>query len=552
MKDELKTKLLAALKITRPDIKKEYLYERCVTKYIDAMLIALGASIIAKYKNVAATEFLFSQTDIREAVGTIGKKQEYIYHLMQKDDSTSLIKILRNGFSKDGKSSLSVATLNPIYKDIIMEELLNLRFESTQKLLEDIENNSNMVVFVDPVTLTSFINKTTETYNTTQNGDAYKNKLLRNITAAKQLRSMIHLPDDDFALPYIKERWEKKPSGRIFGQGYSLQLMPKDVRHAALGECHKYDFKACAFAIMAGIAQSIDPDIKIGAVLDYIKNRQAIRTKIANQLNISESLIKEIFTALGFGAELKDNQHNAIRGALAKAARISQDSQERLSKEEYNNLGADEYQKLLSNQTFQYIYEDLQNINNTILRFYHDQELTIENDTYNPINPETGKKRTERHKLAWLYQHLEYEALKLFYSLVDNQEPLLTAHDCVYFKQKLSAEQVKSITYQLQQLFPYIRFEHEHVYPIVEDSVFHSRYDESNQFEADHQRHIAAETELAAIKLSERGSNWINTSIVTPSQSIADIDQIMLATLIQQEQPDYEYDADEHEVREWL
>ena len=250
------------------------------------------------YKSIEMNDdcFSFSQSNMREVIGTIGKKQEYIYQIMRDDLSTSLLVVIRKGFNKNGVSKLSVVKINPIYKDLIMEELLDLRIEANEKLLDEIEQNSNYCVNVDPTSLASFIAKTTATISSTSYGKAYKDKLFRNLAAARQLQSMIHSADADHPTPYINERWETADCGRIYGQGYSLQRMPKEVRHAALGVCHKYDFKACAFAIMAGLAAAIDPTIKIGATLNYVINRKKIRERIAEQLNISESLVKEIFT----------------------------------------------------------------------------------------------------------------------------------------------------------------------------------------------------------------------------------------------------------------
>jgi hypothetical protein len=288
LNSELRTKLRDALKITRPDIGKDYLYERCVNKYVDAMLIAISKALSTNHKTnfIQSDYFLLSQTNIREAVGTIGKKQDYIYKMMKDDVTTSLVLVVSKGFSKSGISKLSTCKINEIYKDLVMEELLNLRVEANQKLLDEIEQDSNYTVNVDPVSLASFITKTTETIRTTNNGSAYKEKLLRNLTAARQLQSMIHPADGTNASPYINERWEMADCGRIYGQGYSLQRMPKEVRHAALGVCHKYDFKASAFALMAGLAHAINPSLLLGDVLDYVKNRQVKRKRIAGQRGI--------------------------------------------------------------------------------------------------------------------------------------------------------------------------------------------------------------------------------------------------------------------------
>ena len=97
----LKAALLAALKLAQPQIAKEYLYERCISKYVDAMIPAISAAI-ANSQHVA--EFAFCQSAIREVIGTIGKKQQYIYQLMKEDARTSLLLVIRKGF-KDRKST---------------------------------------------------------------------------------------------------------------------------------------------------------------------------------------------------------------------------------------------------------------------------------------------------------------------------------------------------------------------------------------------------------------------------------------------------------------
>ena len=73
------------------------------------------------------------------------------------------------------------------------------------------------------------------------------------------------------------------------------------------------------------------------------------------------------------------------------------------------------------------------------------------------------------------------------------QEPLLTTHDCIYLKQKLSASQITDITYQLQQTYPYLRFEYEPIFPIATQEQIEKRNAELNQFEQAHREHIRRE-----------------------------------------------------------
>jgi hypothetical protein len=468
------------------------------------MLPAISHAISFNYNSSQynAGEFAFAQTKLRDALGRIGTKQKYIADVMKSHATTSLMIEIKKGFSYGkGNSMLSLVQLNPIYKDLIMAELLNLHMEKNQQLLDEIERAPNYTVSVDTASLASYIRKTTKTISDMKNNGAYKDKLFKNSLAAKQLQTMIHDADETNATPYIKERWEQADSGRIYGQGYSLQRMPKEVRHAALGYCYKYDFKASAFALMAGLAHAINPAIKIGAVIDYVKNRNSIRQRIAKELNIDAGIVKTIFTAIGFGAELKNNQYNAIRGAFAKVARMQYDASIRLERDVYNNLGADEFMRLVENSTFCYIYENLQVINQTILEHYKTNDLVIYDRTYSNIDDKTGKKRNDRQKLAWIYQALEFTAMIEFADIVTDlsgKEALLTTHDCIYYKDKLTASVKVDAAYLLTQKFPYLRFEEEEIVPIVEDAFFTARFAPTIQFEQEHIQHIK-EQELLAL-----------------------------------------------------
>ena len=132
MANELKTILLAAIKTTTPHLGKDYLYERCITKYLSAMLPAISHAISLNHKSTQYNtgEFALAQTKLRDELGRIGTQQKYIANVMKSHATTSLIVEIKKGFSyANGSNMLSLVQLNPIYKDFIMEELLNLRME---------------------------------------------------------------------------------------------------------------------------------------------------------------------------------------------------------------------------------------------------------------------------------------------------------------------------------------------------------------------------------------------------------------------------------------
>ena len=438
---------------------------------------------------------------------------------MRDDETTSLLVDVMKGFSKNGIAKLSVVRLNPLYENLVLDELLNATAvitPATRTKDNTADSAHNYSVFVDPASLASFIAKSRTTLRQTRRYGAYTRKLLRNIIIAEQLQKAIQSADDANSQPYINERWTMADSGRIYGTGLSLQRIPKEVRHAALGYCHKYDFRACAFALMGSLAKQIDPTLKIGALEDYIGNRAKIRQRIADQLNISVELVKTIFTAMGFGAELKNTPFAAIRGELAKAARQRQGTSERLSAEDYCQLGEHEYQQLLANDSFIDIYNALQRVNQTILDYTADNDLQIGDHKYSPIDPKpkkrrknkrptnkertkkrrTNEKRTNKQKLAWIYQALESVVMLAFVDF-SKQEPLLTTHDCIYYKQRLPQATADDIHYQLREAFPLLSFEHEAITPIAEDDFYQQRYAEADAFAREHREHIARE-EIAA------------------------------------------------------
>lgn len=464
------------------------------------MLIAIRDAIATKMskQQLSANQFSFPKHKVSLAMGRYGDPQKYIYSLMQQHDETSLLLEVSNGFSYPNNSQLAVMQLNPIYEDLIVEELLNLKMEKNQQLLDDIERNYTHIIDVDAASLQGYINKTKQSIAESKKGARYNDALLRNLVAAQQLMTMVHEADErNPRSAYLLERYKTDDCGRIYGEGYSLQRMTKEVRYAALGVCHQYDFKACAFAVMAGLAHTIDDSLKIGDVLDYVRLRAQIRERIAKEVNISSDVVKTIFNAIGFGAKLRNTQFSAIRKELMLQAQYAHDKSIWLEKDVWNNLGNDEYQRLLANLTFRGIYDEFQQINATIINYFSDKECVIGGFVYNNIDPNAhkldkyGKRkkksdyRTTAQKLAWIYQALETLAREEFERL-SGYKALLTTHDCIYFKQKLPLSLRHEILYELQQIFPYLTFEHKPIYPIADQQTYDSRFAEQADYESKH------------------------------------------------------------------
>jgi hypothetical protein len=399
---------------------------------------------------------------------------------------------------------------NPIYEELLMEELQDLKLDRNEELMDDLEKTYTHIVDVDVASLRGYINKTKQSIAENKKGFHYKEALLRNLTAAKQLMVMVHEADErNPHSAYLLERYETADCGRTYGKGLSLQCMRKEVREAALGVCHQYDFKACAFAVMAGLAHAIDPSLKIGGVLDYVRLRAKIRERIAKEVNVDIKLVKSVITAIGFGAKLRNTQFGAIRKELMLYAQNAHDKSIWLEKEDWNKLGEEEYKCLLANQTFINIYNEFQLINSTIINYFDDDGFEINGFVYSKIDPhakrldKNGKRkkasdfRTNAQKLAWIYQAFETQAREQFEQLSE-QKALLTTHDCIYFKQKLPVSLKHDILYQLQQTFKYLTFEYRLVRPIVDDETYKSRFAEQIEFEREHKERMKEQELIAA------------------------------------------------------
>ena len=351
-----------------------------------------------------------------------------------------------------------------------MEELCNLTIELNPEYLKDLDEKSNHSVLVDVETLGSYIEHTRNALNNPPSQE-YEDKLLRNLQVANQLLAQVKEQDGDH---WVDEYWEQIDSGRIQGHGISLQRVSKEVRHAALGRCHRYDFKAASYAMMTSLALQLDPAIRVEVLKDYIKNRSSIRKRIAKDIGISEDWMKSIFTSLGFGAELKDNPYSSIR----------------------EMLGREKYHKLICNTEFLSIKQQLDQVSTTIHKnsAFPDGGFTFLGRTYTQINPKDGKKRTKNQKLAWIYQCMESHALGLFANMIPAEcNVRLLVHDCVYVEQRLPSAVLQDIKWKLSQTYSLLNCEHDAIIPIHAEHFKHSRQQVIEQLQTDHRRDIAAQ-----------------------------------------------------------
>ena len=496
----MKAQLTKALRTRYPTMKPN-MADRYVDKYVTAVIAEIATQYMLTDKDDITDEISFAADKVNTATGRTkaSGKTEYIYSMMQACPSTSLVIETYKGNSLTHR--VSKVVFNPRYKKGIMDELRSMTIELNPQYLQDLDDKANNSVAVDVETLGSYIEHTRQALSNPPS-QAYADKLLRNLLVANQLLAQVKEQDSTH---WVDEYWEQIDSGRIQGHGISLQRISKEVRHAALGRCHRYDFKAASYALMTSLALQLDPAIKVVVLKDYIKNRSFIRKRIAKDIGISEGWMKSIFTSIGFGAELKDNPYNSIRGML----------------------GQEKYHKLLCNFEFMSIKQQLDQVSTTIHKnsAFPDAGFKFLGRTYTQINPKDGKKRTKNQKLAWIYQCMESHALGLFVDMVpDACKIKLMVHDCLYMQRPLATQHFADIHWKLSQSYPLLTFEHDAIVPIHAEGFTGHAEREMQQQEQDHKLHIASERrdadKFAAQGYVPVGSTASTTPFVQPKKQV--------------------------------
>ena len=501
----MKEELIKALTKRFPAMKPN-MADRYAGKYMAAVMTEIATQYMLMNSDDMTGEMNFAadRVNVASKRAIIDSKSIYIYSMMQSCPSTSLVVETYTGNSLTHR--VSKVMFNPKYKKVIMEELRSMTIELNPQYLQDLDDKANNSVAVDVETLGSYIEHTRQALINPPS-QAYADKLLRNLLVANQLLAQVKEQDGEH---WVDEYWEQIDSGRIQGHGISLQRISKEVRHAALGRCHRYDFKAASYALMTSLALQLDPTLNVAVLRDYIKNRTSIRKRIAKDIGISEDWMKSIFTSLGFGAELKDNPFNSIRGMLGQV----------------------KYHKLICNFEFLAIKRQLDQVSNTIHKHsaFPDTGFVLHGRTYTHINPKDGKKRTKNQKLAWIYQCLESHALGLFVDMVPEEcNVKLMVHDCLYLQTPLSSQHFADIHWKLSQAYPLLTFEHDAIVPIHAEGFIGRAEREMLQRKQDHKLFILQQSFQADKSVAQGyvpvGSTVSAAPIVVATTQVSESDE---------------------------
>jgi hypothetical protein len=215
----------------------------------------------------------------------------------------------------------------------------------------------------------------------------------------------------------------KSQFGRTYHQGINLQSCPSVVRIAALGRCYCADVDASALTWKYQMARKIDPQLRAPYTIDYFDYKNYHRQQLSYRVFGTDkyiSLVKQIFSAVGFGATInrsgwinigtKENPSFRPSTALTDIIRDKQTRKRLLDDPWFQNFTQE--QTVISN----IIYNEVKNL------------PALRKDMFRTPSGRISQNRV----LAFLYQQSETEFMKPVIDWAQQSELLLVCHDAVY------------------------------------------------------------------------------------------------------------------------
>jgi len=202
-------------------------------------------------------------------------------------------------------------------------------------------------------------------------------------------------PFETIPLVYVET-----PAGRLQGQAFHLQNLPREVRNAALAGCWDYDIENCHFTIFAQLAQQHGYECQ--AVTQYMRHKALTRKAIAREVGITPGQVKTCLLALLYGAVRSESWRAAIP----------------------NEIGRRCARKLYRNTWFQTLHEEVRTGRAVILK----AQYVFRDRIKNTLGKCTSAKEKPEKRLAHLLQGIEADMLNVVGEL-HGESLVLLMHD---------------------------------------------------------------------------------------------------------------------------
>jgi len=228
--------------------------------------------------------------------------------------------------------------------------------------------------------------------------------------------------------------YDIKPAGRLYNQYSHLK---KEIRNNLLHGYIEYDISTASYQFLYDFAAQIKKDLEAPLIQEYLSNKKAIRYKLAKELDTSYEVIKEILTAMGFGAKDKESYFEYYDDEILEVIKEPLNAIEKILYE--NNIPQEKWNNSIEIQKF---ISEIKILKNLVAKY-------IKENYYNPktktLNINNKKKVFEKQfrssqALSFLYQHYESNFLlsmvKTYKKYTKNKDYFML-HDALIVKKDI-------------------------------------------------------------------------------------------------------------------
>lgn len=405
-------------------------------------------------KKTSAGHYYVSSDWINQTLGTIMVKgQRYsIWSTIQNSIPERILVPVSIG--NNIRQELSLMESKYSLEDIIIasgnaEELVEHLYQPFQRELSTQQYDT---VPIDQTSLQAYIqaNQTHWARSESVDKPALRDRLDQNLRAARRIQLIAEYNKGE--LTQIRA---DSSFGRIYYRGPNLQNCPREVRHAALGDCYRYDIESSVYAWKMSVIDHVIRENKLEnwsrpATLEYLDHKGAIRRRLARLLWDSEDdhwidIIKQAITAIGFGAMrthgyMKNDRWQPV--ALEKII-VSPDLRARFLTDAWTQEFVTEQKKMND-----FIIETGRLLGQEA-EWRRTEGLT---DARNRLRPNSI--------ISYMYQHGERDILEWLQQQMADLDVLLTVHDCVYTRRPVGLMELRA---GLQDWGQYFRIESEKI-----------------------------------------------------------------------------------------
>lgn len=390
--------------------------------------------IIDNFSSDAGHGYFINATAIDSKLGSIivNGQRKYIWSIIQQFNER-VFDIIAKG-NNIGKK-LTMANSQYTLEEIIMaggtcEELWHHVYDPLFKNTP-VEGVDYDIVPIDMVSLGNYIKDNL----TKQEGNvsiAYSEALRRNLKHAQKIYMLASAADGD-----LIQVINNSVFGRKYYTGPNLQNVPKEVRHAALGECWEYDIECSVFAwkldAYKDCAAVRGESVSASYTLEYIDSKKQKRKELAKLIfgtdkDWAVGIVKEFITAIGFGAN-KNSKGYVENGVYHRAAL----NEIITSREKLDIALSDPWINEFINEQ-------------SVMNKYILDTDNIGKDLKSIPQLQTDKGRfCPNAAMAYLYQQSERRLLNDMLTVCEGRDLLLTVHDCFYIRRKLGDERIAQL-----------------------------------------------------------------------------------------------------------